>query len=315
MLPLVGDRPPVVAEPGALEDRLNRAKRILDEIGVDRFFRSERIYLVYAGRYYAPASAWLVYWPIAQLTEKMPQVLPAEAVSYHLLAYRGEKASIIAFIEPRGENMLARIGDAARFTDTPLLAIAPPLPPVIEERYRGEELIVVEDEAPATLYTLLAAVAASKALEALRGIELRVKRYHEEIITLHTVVGDIRKEYKNILKELSELRYDIIASSPTMLPAAYMLRMYYETRYRSPVPVEALSSTLPVITSNPFVKNILITASGVEADMVREIESRAALLASGLRATSLIIGTDPLTAPLYGTLAASVLIEDYMNRG
>lgn len=315
MLPLVGDRPPVVVEPDALEDRLNKAKRILDEIGVDRFFHAERIYLAYAGRYYAPASAWLVYWPIAQLTEKMPQVLPAEAVSYHLLAYRGERASIIAFIEPRGENMLARIGDAARFTDTPILAIAPPLPPVIEERYRGEELIVVEDEAPATLYVLLAAMAASKALEALRGIELRVKRYREEVATLYTVVDDIRKEYKDLLNKLSELRYDIIASSPTMLPAAYMLQMYYETRYRSPVPVEALSSTLPVITSNPFVKNVLITASGVEADMVREIESRASLLASGLKTTSLIIGTDPLTAPLYGIIAASLLIGRLHEQG
>ncbi|GEM_PF-6711019 len=278
-----------------------------------------RLYAAYCGRHYAPAAAWLLYWPPAQIAERNISITSIEALVYHLLAYREERAGVVAFVEPGCENMLLRLSDAARHTGTYVAAVTPPLPPVIESRFTGTELLEVEEAPLITGFVLLAAWLAARLLETAGSIELRRKRYLEELKTLDSVVDEVAEAYREDLKRLRGSAPSEIAATPTMMPAAYVARHFYETSRhdigRSRVSVVPISSLLPSLTQGVPSRtqdgekkgsDVIVFASSVEEDLLREIRYRASI--AGREDIHVVtVGTDPLTAPLYAILLVSRL--------
>ncbi len=308
MLPLARDRALVAATRQELQDTISRVAAAVEEVDVSLFLGRSGdapLYVTYCGRYYAPAAAWTLYWPLMQLTRLQATLLPVEHAVYHVMAYREETKALVFFAEPGCENMAVRVSDAARHTGVELLAITPPLPPVIEERIYANELIEVEGVPIATGYIIAAALFASKMLDSLGGIKLRIKRFTEELETLAEVYDDIRRRYRDVVREAARMTPAAILASPTMMPSALLSRLYYESTRRLLLDVEPLSSLLSLLQhAPPQGGTILVFTTGVEADMVREASYRTGLLSSaGLKVIT--VDTDPLTAPLYGTMISS----------
>jgi hypothetical protein len=300
LLPLTGDRPPVAPE-GSLGSLLGRARRAAESLEPG-LFAGGRLYIAYSGRYYGPAAAWLLYWPLAQVTGTDAAIAAAEDLVYHLLAYREEKITVVAFIEPGTENMAIRLGDVTHFTGAKLVTVAPPLPPVIEDRYRGDELLVAE-EALADTYILVAAALAARIIREKGGIELRAKRFRDELGGLEEVHQDLLNSYSGAIQRLGAAKIGYIASTPTMRSAAYMFRMYYEYRDRAVIPLGSPEEILSGLSHGVKPSKPLLLSTGVEQDLVREVVTRLKLL-GGTEAEELKIQTDPLTAPIYGSLLA-----------
>jgi len=315
LLPLTGYSSLVARTPAELEDVLSRAARAVDGDVLGFLDSAADVAVAYCGRYYAAAASWLLYWPIMQLTKRRVAIAQLEDIIYHTLAYRDDVGAIVAFVEPGCENMLIRLGDAASHTGVPVVAIAPPLPPIIEDRFRGRDLVEVEDSPLVTGFTLIAAWLAARLVTAAGGIELRRKRYIEELKTLPSIVDELREKYGERLSRVAELTPTEIYATPTMFPAAYIARLYYELHRGRLVGVERVSSLLPLTASaiareagRGEVKLVaLILASSVEADLLKEINYRVGLM-KNISVETVTISTDPLTAPLYGILLISELL-------
>lgn len=313
MLPLTRDRHALAA---ATREELRSAEeklqRLVAELPLDQFLGAPTLYLAYAGPFYARASASLLYWPLRQVTEKDVHIDPAESLSYHVLAYRDTEAAIIAFFEPGSENTLARLSEASRLTGTRLLAVTPPLPPPVEDRVasQGAELVIVEGLPLATAYLVLSAKLAAEAAKRIGGIELRRKRIIEEYSNIHSVYDDLVAETRKELDEIASTMnsIDIVAYTPTMEPAAAIASLAVAAKRGTPPATMTLTDALSVIAHGLRPRALLALATTAEQDLLREARFKLGFTAQQTRLTQLVIGTDPLTAPLYASIALTRLL-------
>lgn len=315
MLPLTRDRYALAA---ATREELRNAEeklqQLVAELPLEQFLGAPTLYIAYAGPFYARAAAGLLYWPLRQLTEKDVHLDPAESLSYHVLAYRDTEAAAIAFFEPGSENTLARLSEASRLTGTRLLAVAPPLPPPVEDRVtsQGTELVVVEGLPLVTAYLLLAAKLAAEAAKRLGGIELRRKRIVNEYSNISVVYDELLAEAKEELGKIAAAAetVDIVAYTPTMEPAAAIASLAIAVKRGSPPATMTLTDALSTIAHGLKPRTLLVLATTAEQDLLREAKFKLSFTAQQTRLTQLVIGTDPLTAPLYASIALTRLLAE-----
>ncbi|ABM79899.1 hypothetical protein [Hyperthermus butylicus] len=139
MLQLTRDSTPLTRE------KLKRLEKQAEELAKRIFsFLNQsysELYLTYAGTRYALAAATLGYWVLRQITTTSVRLEPIEALIYHIVAYREENIAVILFAEAGAENIVGRAIDATKLTGVSLVAVTPPLPPVLKARAPSEESI------------------------------------------------------------------------------------------------------------------------------------------------------------------------------
>ncbi len=309
MLQLTRDSPIVALNIQQLRDAEERAEKAIDYGLLATLAEATTFYIVYAGTYYAAAAAEVLYWPLAQLTDKRVEISTAEQLMYHVLAYHDERASVVAFIEPGNENTLIRLSDACRFTGAKLVAIAPPLPPPVESRFNGEELLVVERTPLATTFTLIAAKMAAYMAEKVSGIRLRLKRVSEEYRDVSGVYTSLIEEYRRTLDEIALIDEAAIYASATTMPAARLssLALLAAGGYARVEPLTALLSDMSHKAGREPLRVIIYT--DVEADIAKEARFKARFMETG-RLLELQLHTDPVTAPLYSALLGEYIVAN-----
>ena len=286
-------------------DSTGKAEHVVEHIG-----SPTTIYVAFAGSSYAQASAQLFHWILRQLTEKTIYMGPVEAFLYHTLAYHDESSFILLFAEPGSENIIARTADAAHITGTRLLVVTQPLPDIIAERVGRENLVEIASPRPSIHYVLVAAKSAAKLAERFSSIRVRVKRLVNELSSVTSIYESLIERYNDIVPIIAEIlakkeRADLYAST-TMLPPAYILAGYIDNARVYPI------SSLPVhVTSKQLHRNVITLLTDIEADILKEVKFKVSMYMPGNnRIVELILHTDPLTAPIYGSL----VIEHALDR-
>ncbi|MCS7107635.1 MAG: hypothetical protein NZ902_06005 [Acidilobaceae archaeon] len=206
----------------------------------------------------------------------------AEA-SVHILPY-SERPRALIFSTSQKDSRAVSAAITASLSGSQAILIAPPQPPLLEERLevRGVERVKLPTAAPVMTSSLLALMSAP------RLMGFRDNRVREEIAALESAL-----EWSS--KGLEGLRggYDLIAYSPTTRAGAF----YYRdaTGKREPVPIEAL----PALRDG----RALALYSSAEEGEYREI------MTSPRRAEAefLSINADPVMAALYSVLYAALL--------
>lgn len=278
-------------------DSTRKAERIVERVG-----SPTTIYVAFAGSSYAQASAHLFHWILRQLTEKTIYIGPVEAFLYHTLAYHDEPSLILLFAEPGSENIIARTADAARITGTEFLVVTQPLPDIIAERVGRENLVEVASPRPSIHYVLVAAKSAARLAEMFSSIRVRVERLSNELSNISSIYESLIDKYSDVIPVIAEMiakkeRIDLYAST-TMLPPAYILAGYTNKAGVYPI------SSLPVhVTSKQLHSNVIALLTDIEADILKEVKFKVSMYMPGnSHIVEFIVHTDPLTAPIYGSL-------------
>ncbi|KSW11760.1 hypothetical protein CF15_02835 [Pyrodictium occultum] len=284
-------------------DSASKAKELVERLGTLR-----TIYVAFAGSFYAQASAHLLYWILRQLTDHNVYIDPIEAVIYHTLAYHEESPLIVLFAEPGTENIVARAADAARLTGARLVAVTPPLPGIIAKHVGRDSLVEVASQRPSLHYLLIAAKTAASLADKLSSIKVRVKRLIDEVSNISAIYESLIDAYKDTIESIRELigrgELDVYAST-TMLPAAYILAGYQKNTRIYP-----LSSLLVHLSTRALGPQILAMLTDVEEDVMREVRFKKSMyMNEEARVIELVMHTDPLTAPIYGSIIIEKVVD------
>jgi hypothetical protein len=312
LLPSTFHSPPVES----LRDSLREAEKWSRSIASDllSFIGAGRLYVAYGGGGYAEASAYTFYWFLRVLAPRRRAVVHSlEELTYHVLAYREpeEAETIVAFVEEGEENNLARLADAARLTGAKLVAVTPPIPPVIEARLGQQSMLVELPPGRPSVYSLvLASLLGYRVASEEAHDSERFKRLGSEVGNYLEVLQDIATRYAGLVNELVEVLETanplLVSYTPTMRPPAALLESIASNKL--PILREPVSSTLArLVRYRNLPPSLVIMKTDVEEDMVRELKFKLSMLLPSRqpRIVELHVRTDPLTAPIY----ASIIIE------
>lgn len=317
MLPSTRDRSSLGHEP--LPQALRRAeewgKRLAAEVG-PKLAGLDHLVVAYAGLGYAEAAAYTLYWLVEQLAPKLHvDIHVAEEAAYHVLAYREKSnTALILFAEEGEENNVLRVSDAARLTGSSVFIISPPQPPIVSARLGDAAELVELPGARSPVYAL--AVAASLGFEIARTRNPesnRVRRLKAEIGSYTPVLGDLEKRYRDFIDGVVEAvrrgEDCLLSYTPTMRPAAAVLSSVLSVANVT-VQREPVSTTIArIVQVRRLPQLLLLLRTDVEEDVVRELKFKTTMLMPSKqpRTLELHIRTDPLTAPIYGSLVAEII--------
>ena len=270
---------------------------------------ASRLYIAFLGDGYGEAAAYLAYWFVRVLAPNLyVEIHSGEDLTYHVFAYQEEttvaNTRVAVFAEEGVENSLARLADAARLTGTRLLIVAPPTPPIIEARL-GEPHVRVLLGGNATLEALFYAAKLGFELGRRKGVKsFRTDRLGGEIGNYAEVVEELVEKYRDFIESVKSVSGDVaIAFTPTMKPAAILLRSYFEAKgvQASMMTVAGLVKRL---STGKVSRNVVLLCTDVEEDSVREARFKASMMMPSRqpKLIELHMKTDPLTAPIYASI-------------
>ncbi|MET1127936.1 MAG: hypothetical protein ABWW70_01275 [Thermoproteota archaeon] len=312
MLQIVRDRTPLTEK---LIDEVNKHAREVASSLLDILSRSSPLYVTYAGASYAIAAARTFYWIVKQLTNTPIYMDSLDSFIYHVVAYRDEKPSLLAFVEPGGENIVGRLGELAGIFNVDAAVVTPPIPPPLKPRLESK-LIAMEysGRRPALFYVILAAVLGAEMVKRSGVSGRRSARLEDELSNIASTYDELVRRYKEPISAIAKKAKELATAdkmrstiefygTPTMLPAAIIFHSYTcEVAASNYGEISALFSKL---AAGPLKSSMLVVllATGVESDLIREAKFK--LTATGKADfIEVIINTDPLSAPIYGTILA-----------
>lgn len=295
-----------------LKELVERAEKWSNESVVKdlEFLESaSRLHIAFLGDGYSEAAAYLAYWFIRVLAPSLyVEVHPGEDLTYHVFAYQEEDTvagtRVVVFAEEGVENSLARLADAARLTGAKLLIISPPTPPLIEARL-GEPHARVLLGSNATLEALFYAAKLGFELGRRKGVKsFRTDRLGGEVGNYAEVVEELVEKYRGFIEAVRGVSGDaIVAFTPTMRPAAVLLRSYFEAR-SVVVSTTTVAGLIKRLSTGKVSRNIILLYTDVEEDSVREARFKASMMMPSRqpKMVELHMKTDPLTAPIYASI-------------
>ncbi len=240
----------------------------------------------------AGAAALTSYWFLRHLLPgTAAEAMPAGAAAYHTAYGGSEGVGLVVYAERDAGSSVVRVYDAYKFTGCrAVVVVSPPLPPPVESRLAG----VARVEAPGVAGMLVFSALLGLSLAEAGGADTaRVRRLRGELEGLAEVAGEAAERF-SALRSIRE--GDVLAYTPTMEPAALLA-------WRPGVSLVPMSSVVPLLSRGLLAgARLYLLATGVEADMVREVEFRAGL-SPGVEVRRILVNTDPLTAPLYASMA------------
>jgi len=270
---------------------------------------ASRLYIAFLGDGYGEAAAYLAYWFIRVLAPNLyVEVHPGEDLTYHVFAYQEEEhvagTRVVVFAEEGVENPLARLADAARLTGTRLLIVSPPTPPLVEARL-GEPHVRVLLGGNAVLEALFYAAKLGFELGRKKGVKsFRTDRLGGEIGNYAEVVEELVEKYRGFTEAVRGISEDVaVAYTPTMRPAAVLLRSYFEARGVA-VSTTTVAGLVRRLSAGRVPRNVVLLYTGVEEDSIREARFKASMMMPSRqpRLIELHMKTDPLTAPIYASI-------------
>lgn len=293
------------------------ADRISPRIASELSAGNPKLYISYAGFSYSKAAAVSLYRTLTQLAQVDVVLEDATTLIYHVLAYRENPSSIILFVEPGNENTLGRLADTAKYTGGTLVALTPPLPPILKQRVeQSAEVVEVAAEKPVVTYLSTALLVAAKLADASGGVKLRINRVLSEVSSLDEAVEELVERYKQQIGEMARLAVgnndSVVIFTPTMEPAAIVYVSAAFSRGGT-TRMLSVSEALAAISLAEKLKwsSVLILSTDAEQDSVREIQFKLSMKNPNTRKILVNVRTDPLTAPLYATILveASQMLE------
>lgn len=295
-----------------LKELVERAERWSDESvveGLGFLEPASRLYVAFLGDGYGEAAAYLAYWFIRVLAPNFyVEVHPGEDLTYHVFAYQEEGLAAgtraVVFAEEGVENALARLADAARLTNTRLLIVSPPTPPPVEARL-GKPHVRVLLGSNAVLEALFYAAKLGFELGKRKGVKsFRIDRLGGEIGNCAEVVEELVEKYRGFTEAVKGINGDVIvAYTPTMRPAAVLLKSYFEARSIT-ASTTTIAGLIGRLSTRRVPQNIVLLYTGVEEDSIREARFKASMTIQPRqpRLIELHVKTDPLTAPIYASI-------------
>ncbi len=265
----------------------------------------EDIYLAFNGPLFSEPAAYAFYWIHATLLEgKPPGIGYAESFLYYVAGYSDEYSTLLVFNEPGGENVLFRLLSTSKATGRKPVVVSLPLPPPLVQLIDSSNgfYLEIQENCP-LVYILTSFYAALAVLEKNSSPNPRVKRISGEKRVAVIYENLLTKYRASLEKALSDLSSSgsapaLIVYTPTLLGPAKM--MYTLISVRKHAYLASLSEFLSKYSFYcPRVGSMYLLATTVEEDMVREAKYRVATNCKKTRLIEFVIGTDPLTAPIY----------------
>lgn len=258
------------------------------------FSGCRRIHVAWLGLR-ARAAGLVLYWFLRQLTSLDVELVLGEAAAYHTAAYRGSGGvCLLLYVEEGAESSAVRVCDAYRFTGVESVTVlSPPLPAPVAARLRGQGVSLVD--LPGWLEAVILSARLGLGLAERHGAGgVRVERLRGELGDLAGVAREAAERF-SALRSIGE--GDFIAYSPTMEPPALLA-------WRPGVTLLPLSAASALIASGRLRgARLYMLYTGVEDDLAREARFKASLSTPPLSLVEVRVNTDPLTAPIYASIA------------
>ncbi len=317
MLPSIRDSASLEPVDKALREAEEWSRKVVGDT-VAHAHGARRVYLAFIGSGYAEAAAYTAYWFLRVLSPATrASIHPAEDITYHVLAYREPEEGdiVIAFSEEGGENSLARLGEAARLTGARLIAVTPPIPPVIEARLGESTLLLEIPGRRASIYEIVfSSVFGFQFAREVGGAGgERVKRLEKEVGSYTPVLEELGKRYDSVLEEIREAVEKspsiLVSYTSTMRAPAVLLSSLAEQRGVQALK-EPVTATITRIASRRLsTKTLILMATDVEDDTLKELRFKVSMTMPSQqpRLLELRVKTDPLTAPVYGSILVEML--------